>query len=302
MSFRTNARSIAVRVFVAVLLIVIAVSAFVILSGLGIVPSQIAPAFIYSIIVLLVGIWLVTNLGGLALNSLSAKIGHRAYTIRNVVWIFGYATIVLVVLSLFGMSPDVALAGGTVSGLVIGLGAQPLLSNFFAGLLILTTGFFKVGDEVRLLSSSLPYQPANLPTYKFFSADYINTGYRGTVIEVGLFYSMLRTDTGLELRVPNQVIFNSAVVDYKSPRSAFRSLQLRYEFNISFDPDAVLTQIRKSLLDLKFVGDIVISEQSDKEFYIVLVEFSVPVTEDWSEKKSEILRRLIKVHRELKAL
>lgn len=302
MPSKTSARSAVAKIIVAAIVIALAFIAFTILVELGIVPRQIAPAFIYSIIVLLVGIWLVSNLGGLALNSLKGRIGHAAYTIRNVVLVFGYAILVIIVLSLFGISPDVAIAGGTVSGLVIGLGAQPLLSNFFAGLLILTTGFFKVGDEVRLLASSIPYLPAQFPAYKFFSADYVNTGYRGTVIEVGLFYSMLRTDTGLELRVPNQVIFNSAVVDYKSARALNRSLQVRYEFSVTFDPDIVLPKIKNSLLDIEHIDNIVISEQSDKEYYIVLIEFSVSLDEDWTEMKSEILRRLVKVHRELKGI
>jgi len=43
-----------------------------------------------------------------------------------------------------------------------------------------------------------------------------------------------------------------------------------------------------------------INEQSDKEYYIVLIQFSASLEEDWTTLKSEILRRLIVVQRELK--
>ena len=58
---------------------------------------------------------------------------------------------------------------------------------YFAGLVLLITGVIQAGDEVRFLTGSLPYQPANLPAYKYFSPDYINVGYRGSIIEVDHF-------------------------------------------------------------------------------------------------------------------
>ena len=280
---------------------VVALVAVYSLEGLGVIPHEIAPTVIYSVIVLLVGIWIVNIAGQLTLRVLRPRAGSHAFTVRNVVLVLGYSILAIAILSIFGVSPDVALAGGTVTGLVIGLGAQLVLSNFFAGLVILVTGFISVGDEVRFLTSQLPYQAATLPAYKYFSADYVNYGYKGRVVEVGLMSSTLITDTGLGMKVPNQIILNSAVVDYQPAQSTTRTLQVRYEFSVSFDPSAVLARVREALAGVQGVEKVVFNEQSDKEFLIVLVEFVVPIQEDWSLLKSEILLRLARLHRELKA-
>ena len=269
------------------------------LTSIHAIPPEIAPSIIYSLIVLVTGVWLTHLVSNLVLRGLQPTVGHPANTVRNAVRIIGYAIVVIIALSIFGVTLDVALAGGTVTGLVLGLGAQLVLSNFFAGLVILTTGFVKAGDEVRLLNSSIPYQAANLPAYKYFSADNINIGYRGRIVEVGLMFSSMITDTGLGLKVPNQMIFNSAIVDYRPTQSGMRILQVRYEFSIDYDPDEVLARVRESLSDIKQVQKIMFNEQSDKQYLIVLVEFAVTMNEDWTVIKSEMLRRLAKVHRNL---
>ena len=124
--------------------------------------------------------------------------------------------------------------------------------------------FVKVGDDVRMLNPSLPLQPAGAQPYKYFSPDYVNVGYRGTIIDVGLTHTLMRTDTGLELKVPNQIVLNSRILEYRPIGAGQRSLQVRYEFKIDYDPELVLSQVKETLKDLKEVGSIRINEQSDK--------------------------------------
>src|SRR5713226_649833 len=90
--------------------------------------------------------------------------------------------------------------------------------------------FVKVGDDVRILNPSLPFQLAGAQPYKYFSPDYDNVGYRGTIIDVGLTHTLMRTDTGLELKVPNQIVLNSGILEYRPIGAGQRSLQVRYEF------------------------------------------------------------------------
>lgn len=285
--------------FVVAIAIAVTTSVWV-LTRLGVIPPEIPPAVFYSAILLATGLWLINMLSGVSLRVLLPKLGNRAYTAATLLKFSGYAIVVIAALAVFGVSPEVALAGGTFSGLVIGLAAQPVLSNFFAGLVLLTTGLVKAGDEIRLLSGSVPYQAVTFPAYKFFSPDYIYPGYRGRVVEVGLLYSTMTTETGLELKVPNQLILNSGIVDYTPARSTERKMQVRYEFKIDHDPDMVLKEVKKALANMSEVGKIIINEQSDKEYYVVLIEFEVPIREDWALLKSEILRRLVNVHRSLR--
>lgn len=295
-----SARSITARVFAAISVAIAAIGAVTVLIGIGVIPRTVAPELVYGVIVALVGIWLVRALGGLTVKLLQPKVGPRSIAVRNILSVLGYAVVIIAALSVSGVNPSVALAGGTVAGLVVGLGAQLVISNFFSGLVILATGFVRVGDDVRLINPSLPFQPAGAQPYKYFSPDYINVGYRGTILDVGLTYTLMRTDTGLGLKIPNQVLLNSGILEYRPAGSGQRSLQVRYEFKIDYDPQLVLSQVKAKLADLKQVGDIVINEQSDKEYYILLIQFSVPPEEDWSALKSEILSRLIMIQRELR--
>ena len=151
-----SARSITARIFAAVFLDAAAFLAVSILIGIGIIPSEVAHDLVYGAIVALVGIWLVRALNGLAVKLLQPKVGPRSLAIRNILNVLGYAVVIIVALSISGVNPAVALAGGTVAGLVVGLGAQLVISNFFSGIVILATGFVKVGDDVRILNPSLP--------------------------------------------------------------------------------------------------------------------------------------------------
>ena len=126
-----------------------------------------------------------------------------------------------------------------------------------------------------------------MPNRKCFSPDYVNVGYRVTIIDVGLTHTLMRTDTGLELKVPNQIVLNSGILEYWLIGAGQRFLQVRYEFKIDYDPELVLWQVKETLKDLKQVGSIRINERSDKEYYIILIQFSSSPEEDWTALKSE---------------
>jgi small-conductance mechanosensitive channel len=121
------------------------------------------------------------------------------------------------------------------------------------------------------------------------------------MVEVGLLFSTMITDTGLELKIPNQIVINSAIMSYTPEHSSERRIRVRYEFKVDYDPDLVLNRVKEALADLGGIGKIIINEQSNQEYYIILVEFEVSIGEDWATMKSEILERLVKVHRALRS-
>jgi small-conductance mechanosensitive channel len=110
-------------------------------------------------------------------------------------------TIVFVgVLSALLVIPQIrAVAGGilassAVVGLVLGLASQRTIGNFVAGLLIALTQPIRLGDRVELESTT------------------------GTVEEIGLTYTFIRTDDGARLVIPNEklasdTILNSTIVN-----------------------------------------------------------------------------------------
>src|SRR5919199_901533 len=85
------------------------------------------------------------------------------------------------------------LASSAVVGLVIGFASQRTIGNFVAGLLIAFTQPIRLGDRVELENT------------------------RGSVEEIGLTYTFIRTDEGARLVIPNEklasdTILNSTIV------------------------------------------------------------------------------------------
>jgi small-conductance mechanosensitive channel len=286
------------------LVLTILAIAGLIASMIYVLSTQLVPPGLYGrallgMAVLAAGLLATRALSGYLIRALYPSMGQSAVTLANVIKVVGYAGSGLASLSLFLEAGIGALAGGTFAGLVVGLAAQQTLGNFFAGLYILLTRFVEPGKEVRLLTSQVPFQPVLFPPYKHFSADYLLMGFRGVVREVGLFYTSIETETGLLLKMPNSIIIASAVVHEGDSGEGLYSV--RYEFSEELDPELVLEKVRQALGDLAGVREVYINEQSDKNFYIVRVNFSCTRSEDWRALKSEILKRLIKLNTSLRA-
>jgi small conductance mechanosensitive channel len=77
----------------------------------------------------------------------------------------------------------------SVVGIVVGLSAQDILKNFFAGVWVLIERPFRIGDSIEV------------------------TGYTGTVEGIAFRTTQLRTDDGREVIVPNGTFMTSAVVN-----------------------------------------------------------------------------------------
>src|SRR3989440_5244428 len=79
------------------------------------------------------------------------------------------------------------LASSAVLGLVIGFASQRTIGNFVAGLLIAFTQPIRLGDRVELENT------------------------RGTVEEIGLTYTFIRTDEGARLVIPNEKLASDTI-------------------------------------------------------------------------------------------
>jgi len=90
------------------------------------------------------------------------------------------AVIVLLffVLKTFGVDTTAILAGVGILGLIVGLGAQPLIADIIAGLFIVFEGVFEVGDII------------------------VYNGFRGTVKEIGIRTTQI-IDAGGNIKVVN---------------------------------------------------------------------------------------------------
>jgi small-conductance mechanosensitive channel len=116
---------------------------------------------------------------------------HSA-VIRYAVLLVGLIIVLFTTLQLFGVQVGQLLVGGAVTSVLLGIAAQQSLSNIFAGMVLLLSRPFRVGDAIRLRAGALGGQ------------------LDGIVTEIGITY--IRLDTGDSvMSVPNSQVLAAAV-------------------------------------------------------------------------------------------
>ncbi|MBB2940354.1 small-conductance mechanosensitive channel [Actinoplanes lutulentus] len=122
-----------------------------------------------------------------------ARAGNEAGTpLRLLVQLAGYVLVISTVCDMLGVGLEHLLVGGAVTGIIVGLAAQPVLGNLFAGLVLLFARPYVPGRRIRVMSGAL------------------NGPHVGVIVSAGLLYTVLDTDDG-PLNIPNSQLMASAV-------------------------------------------------------------------------------------------
>jgi small conductance mechanosensitive channel len=154
-----------------------------------------------------------------------------------------YTLLVVALLVIAGVNSFALLAGGTFAGLVLGLAGQVALSNIIAGIVLLFVRPMSPGERVTVVSSSYGLLMPSYPP-KFYSQDFLIPGYSGTVKELGLVYSSVVLDDGPEMRIPNSILIQAAVLSHDVDD---RWVRVKFEVPSSIDPKAVLEGVAAAL-------------------------------------------------------
>jgi small conductance mechanosensitive channel len=150
-------------------------------------------ALLGAVVILLLGWWLA----GWASRSLHKSLAKRrwmdATLLPLIVSVVRYTIIIIALLAVLGqfgiqMTSLVAVLGA--AGLAIGLALQGTLSNVAAGVMLVVLRPFHVGDSI---------QAAN---------------FTGTVQEVGLFATVMRTDENKVITIPNKLLSDAPIVNF----------------------------------------------------------------------------------------
>jgi small-conductance mechanosensitive channel len=133
------------------------------------------------------------GLSGRARDILLPRVGNaHATMVRLLIVLVGALTTLVLTLQLFDLPVGQLVLGGALTGVLVGIAAQQTLANLFAGIILLLSKPFVVGDDVRLWSGPLGGE------------------FDGTVMEIGLTYVRLEASNG-EFRLPNAQVLSSAV-------------------------------------------------------------------------------------------
>jgi small conductance mechanosensitive channel len=167
----------------------------------------------------------------------------------NLVYFVLLAAVLIAVLGLFGIETTSLVAVLGPAGLAIGLALQGTLGNFSSGVMLLLFRPFHVGD--------------------FIDA----AGVAGTVVEIGVFSTIMNTPDNVKIIVPNSGIFGATIKNFSANDTRRNDIVL----GISYDDDisnaiavvnAVLSKDSRILSDPEPV--VAVSELADSSVNLVV--------------------------------
>ncbi len=174
-----------------------------------------AMKIIGALVALFVG-WLIAGWVGRKVRkvverrNLDATLGNF---FANIIRYLILVAVVLGVLGVFGIETSSFAAVIGAAGLAIGLAFQGTLSNFAAGVMLLVFRPFKVGDYVEI------------------------AGEAGTVVQIELFHTELKTPDAKMKIVPNSKVWGDAITNYNT--HAQRRVDVAVGVDYSADCDTV---------------------------------------------------------------
>lgn len=209
-----------------------------------------ALSLLTAIIVLIVG-WNLANLLSRQVRNLlphTKRIDQTiAPLISEVVRYLVIVVTIVIVLGQFGVQTASILAVLGAVGLAVALALQGTLSNIAAGVMIIWLRPFNVGEYVD------------------------GEGIAGTIVEIGLFATRMRTYDGIYVFAPNSRLWNAKITNYtREPR---RMIETRV--GISYDSD--LAEARRVLIDIASKDERVLPEPAPFVFVAALGASSVDI-------------------------
>jgi small-conductance mechanosensitive channel len=176
------------------------------------------------------------------------------------------AVVVIVALRIAGVKPETLAVGGAFTAVVLGLAAQQTLAHVFAGLVLLTTRPFRVGDRVKFRGGSMAGEV------------------EGIVGSLGLFYTTLITG-GDRTMIPNNVLMQLAVIPISEPER----VELRAKFSADVTPQRLQRMIEKAVtIPLRNPPQVALEELDGDEVTVNII--AVPLnTADGPKLASDVL-------------
>ena len=164
--------------------------------------------------------------------------------IRIVIWVLA----VLVILDLFGFNTASIVTVLGAAGLTIGLAMKDSLSNVAAGVMLMILRPYKTGDFITSGAVS------------------------GTIEEIGLFTTTLKTVDGIFVSVPNSAIFGGPVTNFS--RNATRRADITVGIAYGDDLPAAL----KTLQTMMENNELILKDPAPQVLVAELADSSVQLT------------------------
>lgn len=172
-----------------------------------------------------------------------ARVGHIA------ILFIGILVALMIVVPSF--TPAQAISGLGIGSVAIGFAFKDIFQNFLSGILILLSEPFKVGDSIKVNSME------------------------GTVEDIQIRATFLRSSDGRRLIIPNATVYTSAIV----VNTAFQ--QRRCEFSVNIADTENIEQAKNTILHILEQNEFVLKEPSYSVFVNAISDASVSMTVRW---------------------
>lgn len=186
------------------------------LNNLG--AGRLISAIVLLVVCLIVKKLLMKFVGRVLLRSQMEKSAHTI--IRTVISFLLLFLTVLIVAGSLGVDTTSLLALFSVAGLAASLALQDSLSNLASGVVILLSKPFKVGDYVTA------------------------GGVSGTVAEIGITHTKLKTPDNQVLLIPNGTVTSNIITNVSAEPQ--RRVDLKFSADYSAAPETVVEALREA--------------------------------------------------------
>jgi len=230
--------------------------------GLG---TYVRVATVAALVIL--GWWMARSLGrGLAPALFRRMEPGTAGIVGFLIRLATIVVVTVVALRIAGIHSSTLAVGGVFTAVIVGLAAQQTLGNLFAGLVLLGTRPFRVGERVRLVGGALA------------------GSLEGIVGSLGLFYTDLVSGAD-RIMVPNSMLLNVAVVPLREPER----VELRARFSGDMTPQDVQELLARSITVPTRYSPHVELEELDGDELVMRVVVTPMRPADGSKLASEVL-------------
>lgn len=202
---------------------------------------------VLALLVLIIGLWLIARISSGANKALSKSLKDDTLStfLTGAINILLKVLLVISVASMVGIETTSFIAVLGAAGLAIGMALQGSLSNFAGGVMLLIFRPIRVGDYIQAQGES------------------------GTVIEMGIFVTLLETFDKRIIVIPNGPLSNGNLINFtKSPVRA-----VEVTFSISYSDD--MKAARDALMNLLTSDERVIQEEGNVVAVVELGDSSV---------------------------
>lgn len=149
--------------------------------------------------------------------------------------------LIMAILQTFGVETTSLIAVLGAASLAVGLALQGNLSNFASGIMLVALKPFKIGD----------YTEAG--------------GVSGTITEIGIFYSTLKTVDNKKIMVPNSAITSSTITNF----TAYAERRVDLKIGVSYDSN--IEHVKKTIREVIDAHELILA---DKPIFVRMGEMA----------------------------